>query len=487
MYIKEATEEIVRTVRAYTKKDEKGELEIPVLHQRPVFLVGPPGIGKTAIIEQAARICNVGVVSYTITHHTRQSAIGLPIVSHKSYGGKQYQITEYTMSEIIASLYNYMEETGFKTGILFIDEINCVSETLAPTMLQFLQYKTFGTHKVPDGWIIVAAGNPPEYNKSVKEFDIATLDRIRKIEIKEDFHVWKEYALSHGICGSIISYLSIKNEHFYHIENDIENLSFVTARGWEDLSKMILTYKKLGFEIGRDLVAQFINDDEIAKDFTAYLELYDKYESDYQVKVILEEGASEKLISRIQKASFDERLSVVELLTYRLIKEAKSVRKNNQLMRNVFSYLKSIKSQNLSVKELEEALKKRKEILKEESYTPFYDWMEAKVFLLKKKDTKEVFQELKQEFETLKQEDDKNIHRMQEFLNRAFDFIKKGIGNGQEMVIFISDLGNNEDSVWYLSSYGNEDFFEYSKQFQFKERERKLQSEILKLQQTFMQ
>ena len=84
-------------------------------------------------------------------------------------------------------------------------------------------------------------------------------------------------------------------------------------------------------------------------------------------------------------------------------------------------------------------------------------------------------------------EDDKNIHRMQEFLNRAFDFIKKGIGNGQEMVIFISDLGNNEDSVWYLSSYGNEDFFEYSKQFQFKERERKLQSEILKLQQTFMQ
>ena len=178
---------------------------------------------------------------------------------------------------------------------------------------------------------------------------------------------------------------------------------------------------------------------------------------------------------------------MVELLTYRLIKEAKSVRKNNQLMRNVFSYLKSIKSQNLSVKELEEALKKRKEILKEESYTPFYDWMEAKVFLLKKKDTKEVFQELKQEFETLKQEDDKNIHRMQEFLNRAFDFIKKGIGNGQEMVIFISDLGNNEDSVWYLSSYGNEDFFEYSKQFQFKERERKLQSEILKLQQTFMQ
>ena len=59
-------------------------------------------------------------------------------------------------------------------------------------MLQFLQYKTFGNHRIPDGWIIVAAGNPPEYNKSVREFDIATLDRIKKIDVEADFEVWKE-------------------------------------------------------------------------------------------------------------------------------------------------------------------------------------------------------------------------------------------------------------------------------------------------------
>ncbi len=75
-------------------------------------------------------------------------------------------MTEYTMSEIISSVYDRMEETKIKEGILFIDEINCVSETLAPTMLQFLQCKTFGNQSVPKGWIIVAAGNPPEYNKS---------------------------------------------------------------------------------------------------------------------------------------------------------------------------------------------------------------------------------------------------------------------------------------------------------------------------------
>ena len=80
------------------------------------------------------------------------------------------------MSEIVASIYDRMEETGLNEGILFIDEINCVSETLAPAMLQFLQNKTFGNHRIPEGWVIVTAGNPPEYNKSVREFDVVTLD-----------------------------------------------------------------------------------------------------------------------------------------------------------------------------------------------------------------------------------------------------------------------------------------------------------------------
>ena len=123
--------------------------------------MGPPGIGKTQIMEQAARECGVALVAYTITHHTRQSAVGLPFIRQKHYGDRDVSVTEYTMSEIIASIYEKMEATGLQEGILFIDEINCVSETLAPTMLQFLQCKTFGNQAVPAGWVIVAAGNPP--------------------------------------------------------------------------------------------------------------------------------------------------------------------------------------------------------------------------------------------------------------------------------------------------------------------------------------
>ncbi|MCQ2501912.1 MAG: AAA family ATPase, partial [Lachnospiraceae bacterium] len=142
MNIQEAKDEIIHTVKIYTKKNEKGQYLIPTVHQRPILLIGPPGIGKTAIMRQAAEACGVGLVAYTITHHTRQSAVGLPIVSTRNYAGREVSVTEYTMSEIVASVYECIEQTGNPEGILFIDEINCVSETLTPTMLQFLQNKT---------------------------------------------------------------------------------------------------------------------------------------------------------------------------------------------------------------------------------------------------------------------------------------------------------------------------------------------------------
>ena len=124
MNIKQAKNEVIRTVRAYLEKRDNGEYMIPVIRQRPLLLLGAPGIGKTQIMEQVANECGIGLVSYTITHHTRQSAVGLPFIREKTYGEQTYSVTEYTMSEIIASVYEKIEK-GKKEGILFIDEIKC--------------------------------------------------------------------------------------------------------------------------------------------------------------------------------------------------------------------------------------------------------------------------------------------------------------------------------------------------------------------------
>ena len=73
MNIKRAKQEIINTVRAYLAKDEFGAYRIPAVRQRPILLMGPPGIGKTQIMEQIANELDIDLVAYTITHHTRQS------------------------------------------------------------------------------------------------------------------------------------------------------------------------------------------------------------------------------------------------------------------------------------------------------------------------------------------------------------------------------------------------------------------------------
>ena len=75
MNIKEAKREITNTLRAYLAKDDLGNYLIPPVRQRPVLLMGPPGVGKTQIMEQVAAETGVGLVSYTITHHTRRRCV----------------------------------------------------------------------------------------------------------------------------------------------------------------------------------------------------------------------------------------------------------------------------------------------------------------------------------------------------------------------------------------------------------------------------
>ena len=94
MNISAAKKVIKDTVSIYLMKDDDGDYRIPLVRQRPIFMVGAPGIGKTAIMEQIASELGIALVSYSMTHHTRQSALGLPFITKKEYGGDEYSVTE---------------------------------------------------------------------------------------------------------------------------------------------------------------------------------------------------------------------------------------------------------------------------------------------------------------------------------------------------------------------------------------------------------
>ena len=85
MNIREAKGEIIRTVEMYLDKNEFGEYTIPVSRQRPIFMTGAPGIGKTAVIQQIASELDLALVSGSMRHHTRQSAQGRPLIKARDH------------------------------------------------------------------------------------------------------------------------------------------------------------------------------------------------------------------------------------------------------------------------------------------------------------------------------------------------------------------------------------------------------------------
>ena len=498
MNIKEAKEQIKNAMTAYFTKDEFGGYVIPIEKQRPVFLMGPPGIGKTAIMEQIASELGVGLISYSMTHHTRQSALGLPFIVQKNYGGQEYDVSEYTMSEIIASVYDMMEETGLREGILFLDEINCVSETLAPSMLQFLQYKVFGRHRVPDGWIVVTAGNPPEYNNSVREFDIVTWDRLKRIDVEPDFGVWKEYAYLSSVHPAIISYLDVKHSYFYKIESTVDGKSFVTARGWSDLSDMIKLYEKHGLKVDNALVSQYLQNKKIARDFAVYYDLYMKYKSDYQIGEILSGKASEEIKRRAKAAKFDERLALLSLILDGVNEGMRAVANEEEMLSALLACLKEVRaglsnSAADAVKLLEEKAsavrakiekgKASSSLSAEKRHTLNLTAaaLEEEAALIERNGRPtgaEAFALLKKDFDSRVAALKKNAEAAGKKLSNAFAFLEEVFGEGQELLILVTELTINAHSSRFISRYGCKEYFAHNKELLFYERRKELIEEL---------
>ena len=497
MNIQEAKETIEKALRAYFARDEAGNLLVPLRQQRPILLIGPPGIGKTAIMEQIAEECGVGLVAYTMTHHTRQSAMGLPEICTRGIEGKMVHTTEYTMSEIIASIYDCMEQTGKKRGILFLDEINCVSETLAPVMLQLLQEKKFGNQHIPDDWLIVAAGNPPEYNKSVREFDVVTLDRIKKIIIEPDLNVWKEYAYAQNIHPAIMSYLNIRPQYFCTVETTVDGKRFATPRGWEDLSQLIQVYETLGKKTDRDVVGQYLQHPKIAKDFANYLELYYKYQDQYQVEEILSGTIREEVCDKLQKAPFDERMAVTGLLLAKLTDGFKELKRMNETMTLLMAQLKQFKKkldgadvhalapamilesigaelESIRIHKKESGLSDRRQ---DHIYRKVKELLEQYVQQMKARSLQEKedsWNWLRQQFMEKSDAYENKKTACGERLEHAFDFMEAAFANGQELVIFVTGLNTGEASVEFLKEYNCERYYRYNKELLFDNQENEM-------------
>lgn len=489
MNIQQAKEQIRNAILAYRQKDAYGRLVIPQQRQRPVFLMGAPGIGKTAIMEQIAQELGIPLVSYSMTHHTRQSALGLPFIREREFEGTTYRVSEYTMSEIIAAVYDKMEQTGTQEGILFLDEINCVSETLAPAMLQFLQYKVFGQHKVPEGWIVATAGNPPEYNHSVREFDMVTWDRLKRIDVEPEYDTWRAWAVDAGVHPAVTSYLDIRKGDFYHVESTVDGKAFVTPRGWVDLSDMLRLYEQLNLTVDEKLMGQYLQHPPTAKQFSIYYDLWLKYRSDYQVDAILEDKAPAAILDRAKAAKFDERISLIGLLTDAVLQRVRDIAIRHAVTADLQRELLAIRRQSAAGKmSLAETLVNTIQEAQKKLVTAIAGRMLSRgdeekqrlliAFLQEQHSAMTVSADKAADFTLLKAAFDKRVKELKKDaaavgknLENLFAFAENAFGEGQEMLILVTELTAARDAAWFISQYGCDAYFRHNKELLFYERQ----------------
>ena len=429
----------------------------------------------------------MGFVAYSMTHHTRQSALGLPFIVQKQYGGETYDVSEYTMSEIIAAVYDSIEQTGHAEGILFLDEINCVSETLTPAMLQFLQYKVFGRHKVPEGWIVVTAGNPPEYNRTARDFDLATWDRLKRIDVEPDYQAWREYALASGVHPAVITYLDVEQEHFYHLETTADGKEFVTARGWDDLSSAIKLYEAQDLPVDDILIGQYVQAPEIAKRFAVYYDLFTKYRSDYQIDRILAGTAEADVAQRAQEAPFDERVSLVGLISDALSNALREAVLEEGAVEFTHPRLMGLRD-TLAQSETSDATEAARELeaniqqllrtdrasglLSEQKYRSYERALEVleRAQRLAANEETLTFDQVKKAFGALLDKLEHRVSEGEQALDNALAFAEQAFGEGQEMLLLITDLSANHYSMAFINAHGNERFFAHNANLQFGDR-----------------
>ena len=493
MNIAEAKQHVKDTVEAYLEKDPDGMYCIDNAKQRPVFLLGAPGIGKTAIMAQIAQELEIGLVSYSMTHHTRQSALGLPMIVHRSFGNLEYESSEYTMSEIVASVYDYIEQTGLTRGILFLDEINCVSETLYPSMLQFLQFKTFGRHRIPDDWVVCCAGNPPEYNRSVHEFDIVTLDRLRKIEIEPDYTTWRAYAYEKAVHPAILSFLEVKKDCFYSVQSTPTGKKFVTARGWEDLSEIITLFERMGKPIDKNLIGQFLQDEDIAERFASYYSLFDKYRSDYQIESILTGAATEEIIERAQQAKFDERLALMGLMLDALSSDAAASLSLENVLVKTRDLLREVKPALIEGATVDDTIGERVAKLRTElsrgteaGTLSASKIRESKQFIARLQGFVQAcaearteagqaaFDVVHYEYRACVAEFERSMKNTTARIDEAFAFVDKAFNSGREALVFVTELTARPQTSLFISRFGNDSYYAHNEGLKVEEHRKNL-------------
>ncbi|MDR1031002.1 MAG: MoxR family ATPase [Treponema sp.] len=191
---------------------------------RPVFIWGAPGIGKSSIVEQFAADLGFPCVSLLGSQLAPEDIIGVPqIIDGKSV---------FCPPRIIAREKPYC---------LFLDELNACSQEVQKSFYSLIHDRRIGEYHLPDGSIVIGAGNRAQDNAIVKPMSSALINRMFHVELTASSRDWLEWAKEHNIHPYILEYIGLRPDHLWRQPPKIEE-PFSTPRSWHILSDTLYSF-----------------------------------------------------------------------------------------------------------------------------------------------------------------------------------------------------------------------------------------------------
>ena len=204
--------------------NELKELLLNIAPLRPVHIWGAPGIGKTAIVEEFADEVGMECVSMLGSQLAPEDIIGIPQIKD----GK----SQFIPPAMIAKNEPY---------VLFLDELNGASLDVQRAMYSLIYEKRVGEFYLPEGSIVIAAGNRQQDNAIVKTMSSALVNRMFQVELRPDQKQWLEWAYANGIHPWITDYITQRPDHLFSEPPKVEE-PFSTPRSWHMLGDALKEY-----------------------------------------------------------------------------------------------------------------------------------------------------------------------------------------------------------------------------------------------------
>lgn len=200
------------------------EILINVAPIRPVFIWGAPGIGKSALVEQFAKDVGLPCVSLLGSQLAPEDIIGIPRINGET--------SEFLPPKMIARTEPY---------VLFLDELNACSQEVQKAFYSLIHERRIGEYHLPEGSIVVGAGNRAQDSAIVKTMSSALINRMFHVQMKADARQWIKWAQSSGIHPWVIDYIIQRPDHLFSEPPKTEE-PFSTPRSWHMLSDALTEY-----------------------------------------------------------------------------------------------------------------------------------------------------------------------------------------------------------------------------------------------------